>query len=55
MCEAEVSAAARRGLKNGRAVTTAWREGVGQGSPEGVIVVDTGETAHAAQPCYFPR
>ena len=62
------------------AVTTAWREGVGQGKrrllntirdrewteplpiyafaiehPEGVIVVDTGETAGASQPRYFPR
>ena len=62
------------------AVTSAWREGVGQGRrrllhafldrdwterlpiyafaiehPEGVIVVDTGESALASKPGYFPR
>ena len=62
------------------AVTSAWREGVGQGTsrllhtildrewteplpiyafaiehPEGVIVVDTGESALASAPGYFPR
>jgi glyoxylase-like metal-dependent hydrolase (beta-lactamase superfamily II) len=62
------------------AITTKWREGVGQGRirlvntlldrewteplpiyafaiehPEGVIVVDTGETARVSEPGYFPR
>jgi N-acyl homoserine lactone hydrolase len=62
------------------AVTSAWREGAGQGRsrlvhtildrewteplpiyafaiehPEGVIVVDTGESARASRPGYFPR